>query len=230
MCGGTLTPCQENMSYEGLSPRVRGNPPGGTAPGVARRSIPACAGEPHSERGKNADSGVYPRVCGGTRRRAVFRCGFGGLSPRVRGNLLQPALNPVPVGSIPACAGEPICDTRAPTTAWVYPRVCGGTARLTDSLASPAGLSPRVRGNRHGRMEKVAHAGSIPACAGEPMHQRSVAPSQRVYPRVCGGTAPARGPGVKQGGLSPRVRGNPPGNVAQPAAPGSIPACAGEPH
>ena len=52
----------------------------------------------------------------------------------------------------------------------------------------------------------------------------------KVYPRVCGGTTlvwPAAQPAI---GLSPRVRGN----LSTPAAagqdPGSIPACAGEPH
>ena len=50
-----------------------------------------------------------------------------------------------------------------------------------------------------------------------------------VYPRVCGGTAYAELAYYGDGGLSPRVRGNP--RAAGPAAAGawSIPACAGEP-
>ena len=52
----------------------------------------------------------------------------------------------------------------------------------------------------------------------------------QVYPRVCGGTA-CGGSGVALlAGLSPRVRGNQcrPAHTGQ--NPGSIPACAGEPH
>ena len=34
--------------------------------GVKLRSIPACAGEPGAADMRRADSGVYPRLCGGT--------------------------------------------------------------------------------------------------------------------------------------------------------------------
>ena len=46
VCGGTDFDIQALIDYQGLSPRVRGNPtehPGSTQP---ERSIPACAGEP----------------------------------------------------------------------------------------------------------------------------------------------------------------------------------------
>ena len=52
---------------------------------------------------------------------------------------------------------------------WVYPRVCGG---------NPA--PPFVR---------AAAAGSIPACAGEPITVKGGCTIGTVYPRVCGGTA-----------------------------------------
>ncbi len=51
----------------------------------------------------------------------------------------------------------------------------------------------------------------------------------RVYPRVCGGTVSIKTPGSVDGGLSPRVRGNPLPPGPRPALGGSIPACAGEP-
>ena len=51
-----------------------------------------------------------------------------------------------------------------------------------------------------------------------------------VYPRVCGGTAPAPGSDTAAMGLSPRVRGNR-GDASEALLPfGSIPACAGEPR
>ena len=49
-------------------------------------SIPACAGEPPIGAPRQPDSGVYPRVCGGTWRVRTLGRGFAGLSPRVRGN------------------------------------------------------------------------------------------------------------------------------------------------
>ena len=50
----------------------------------------------------------------------------------------------------------------------VYPRVCGGTLRITPELHVDNGLSPRVRGN----LEKGAGRDEV----------------AQVYPRVCGGT------------------------------------------
>ena len=50
-----------------------------------------------------------------------------------------------------------------------------------------------------------------------------------VYPRACGGTSTARSSLLKQRGLSPRVRGNPPEPLAMILLLRSIPARAGEP-
>ena len=72
---------------------------------------------------------------------------------------------------------------------WVYPRVCGGTPADFAFYWSTAGLSPRVRGNQlHGITGSLGQ-GSIPACAGEPRVVPFSSLQQRVYPRVCGGTA-----------------------------------------
>ena len=51
-----------------------------------------------------------------------------------------------------------------------------------------------------------------------------------VYPRVCGGTASPLRVSASIKGLSPRVRGNRIGSLAEANGDGSIPACAGEPH
>ena len=91
------------------------------------------------------------------------------------------------------------------------------------------GLSPRVRGNLPTTSIPPACPGSIPACAGEPNPHQPGANALKVYPRVCGGTAAIAARHCYTAGLSPRVRGNPPVAPAGPVAPGSIPACAGEP-
>ncbi len=208
---------------------MRGNPIASAIRSTPTRSIPACAGEPSSQRFSPGARTVYPRVCGGT-------CGQGslvslkpGLSPRVRGNPSPAAVAGPPVGSIPACAGEPTSHIPRQIVSAVYPRVCGGTRSCHFHFLTQAGLSPRVRGNRRCLRRRAGRSGSIPACAGEPRWPGGVSGSRWVYPRVCGGTtgsANARGTAC---GLSPRVRGNPLSAAARIAPFGSIPACAGEP-
>ena len=73
----------------------------------------------------------------------------------------------------------------------VYPRVCGGTTPPVTIVQLPAGLSPRVRGNRLAGAESQKDRGSIPACAGEPRAIFCLVLIVRVYPRVCGGTGAA---------------------------------------
>ena len=111
----------------------------------------------------------------------------------------------------------------------VYPRVCGGTTTCTRLGGLLAGLSPRVRGNRHLKRCGVLRGGSIPACAGEPRGRCSRRRGRRVYPRVCGGTSYSAFPRKPGWGLSPRVRGNRTQRPTGRTLDGSIPACAGEP-
>ena len=189
VCGGTRPAFPFPFPFPGLSPRVRGNPsrPSGI---ISRQwSIPACAGEPDCDGGDDGDAGVYPRVCGGTVRRAWRRCCRIGLSPRVRGNPDWRMSSGFRRRSIPACAGEPPSGGGAGRPRMVYPRVCGGTLLGQLIVVRVTGLSPRVRGNQ----QRVAHVAggdrSIPACAGEPLPQHPEGKRVRVYPRVCGGTA-----------------------------------------
>ena len=167
VCGGTYGRPRRAMGSVGLSPRVRGNRVKTNRTGLAWRSIPACAGEPCCLSSEGTLP-VYPRVCGGTQPQTYSQAPPAGLSPRVRGNLIQLSLREPILGSIPACAGEPPCPESSLRTGRVYPRVCGGTrshGRATERLR---GLSPRVRGNRNSPIWLQAQHRSIPACAGEP--------------------------------------------------------------
>ena len=168
VCGGTDRPVLESGRQKGLSPRVRGNRSPRCLAGERVRSIPACAGEPPPSILTPARRPVYPRVCGGTTCCIRNWVDGEGLSPRVRGNR---GTRRRPAGrrrSIPACAGEPDPDKGKIPCPWVYPRVCGGTPSGGGDTGQPAGLSPRVRGNRVGRPALDDVARSIPACAGEP--------------------------------------------------------------
>ena len=131
VCGGTLACGDDKTRHSGLSPRVRGNQRWRPGQPSSRRSIPACAGEPGPPPWFCWAGWVYPRVCGGTAVGILAVAGGSGLSPRVRGN---PAGSPGyarRLGSIPACAGEPASMSAGRMSRAVYPRVCGGTPKLT---------------------------------------------------------------------------------------------------
>ena len=210
VCGGTGPGKSPTLPTLGLSPRVRGEPP---AASVARCPLR-----------------VYPRVCGGTPGTAALPRRWRGLSPRVRGNPQASTAVTGNIGSIPACAGEPLPPLLPGQQHAVYPRVCGGTGGRRFGLASHQGLSPRVRGNLRGMRGGRQAGGSIPACAGEPRRRRSAPPRPGVYPRVCGGTEVGDEAAPFVWGLSPRVRGNPGWRIDASPTDRSIPACAGEPR
>ena len=154
---------------------------------------------------------------------------YGGLSPRVRGSRPLSGVAAVDVGSIPACAGEPVLAYATPGTSGVYPRVCGGAPTRCSQETIRGGLSPRVRGSPHALQPGDDPRGSIPACAGEPPRAAARRRSEGVYPRVCGGAPTRCSQETIRGGLSPRVRGSRPLSGVAAVDVGSIPACAGEP-
>ena len=147
VCGGTFPYESKDEALKGLSPRVRGNPSVQGDTLCNMRSIPACAGEPIPAPAHHPAPRVYPRVCGGTARPRWWHTRAGGLSPRVRGNPGERQAGHEAIGSIPACAGEPLVRTQIPQLVQVYPRVCGGTRLYQGPEAGERGLSPRVRGN-----------------------------------------------------------------------------------
>ena len=91
----------------------------------------------------------------------------------------------------------------------VYPRLCGGTARIIVARRALAGLSPLVRGNQPKPQAQALLRRSIPACAGEPGAWGFRLAYAAVYPRLCGGTIAEYEAKRFQRGLSPLVRGNP---------------------
>ena len=229
VCGGTPVHTLRATRPYGLSPRVRGNHGDAIIAERLGGSIPACAGEPTLAAYLGCPTAVYPRVCGGTVKVNRRLLPGQGLSPRVRGNLIQASRTSITRRSIPACAGEPPAISLTTGIIKVYPRVCGGTRPTGIALPPPRGLSPRVRGNPYRGCRGVRYRGSIPACAGEPRLAGKTLRPRRVYPRVCGGTWGCTSGYARGRGLSPRVRGNPWFTMRRACFLGSIPACAGEP-
>ena len=228
-CGGTLPRSPRTRGSAGLSPRLRGNRCQAFVPPAHVGSIPAPAGEPWKLARLRKHGAVYPRACGGTPLMRLMPFSKPGLSPRLRGNRDGRALGAVVYRSIPAPAGEPPAFRQSRRAGPVYPRACGGTSHSGGGKAILTGLSPRLRGNQHQNQGQQQYPRSIPAPAGEPDPDNLRSPPSRVYPRACGGTLPASRSDTAEGGLSPRLRGNPSGTFATSAATGSIPAPAGEP-
>ena len=140
VCGGAMKAIDLHAV---VYPRVCG---GAADARLDNGSIPACAGEPTVShlaglipalRGRSTGARrVYPRVCGGAAPSSYKS---------------RP-----PVGSIPACAGEPspVCP-RGSTDGGSIPACAGEPWR------GPSVTCPNLRRSR-------LAGGSIPACAGEP--------------------------------------------------------------
>ena len=110
-----------------------------------------------------------------------------------------------------------------------YPRAGGGTADSRPLSIRASGLSPRRRGNPHGRRHGDGAQGPIPAQAGEPVGAGARRHQGLAYPRAGGGTV-ASTEGTPRGkGLSPRRRGNHRAREPCRNDQGPIPAQAGEP-
>ena len=106
-CGGTQSALIHRGYELGLSPRVRGNRHSWSTTAMLNRSIPARAGEPPPTHSRAGSLRVYPRACGGTGMTTDHWGSQWGLSPRVRGNLVQSGVIVGINRSIPARAGEP---------------------------------------------------------------------------------------------------------------------------
>ena len=227
---GNLYMVAARLPFSRSIPRLRGNRSRGPASTPWRRSIPAPAGEPSTGGCTGTKSRVYPRACGGTTMGTGSMRYLTGLSPRLRGNLLNNVEDMTLRGSIPAPAGEPFPDGVAGPRPGVYPRACGGTAWAPGTAQVGGGLSPRLRGNHGFAADRDGRGGSIPAPAGEPPTSGMAARPCRVYPRACGGTPAHTTIRLLYLGLSPRLRGNRPAGPRGPGRGRSIPAPAGEPQ
>ena len=135
----------------------------------------------------------------------------------------------MPLGPIPACAGEPDQTWRKVRAYGAYPRLRGGTEPTFNGLFSVEGLSPLARGNPVLGQRRLEPVRPIPACAGEPRPPLRRRGAAWAYPRLRGGTTGSARLLILKPGLSPLARGN-----RLPLPPrwtswGPIPACAGEP-
>ena len=130
-----------------------------------------------------------------------------GSSPRVRGTCFSRLPLWLPLGIIPACAGNILRVSSSYRGLRDHPRVCGEHRELTDLKPAGQGSSPRVRGTCRYIDIYYAGGGIIPACAGNMRRQMRLPPACRDHPRVCGEHVPLNPRKGYKMGSSPRVRG-----------------------
>ena len=104
----------------------------------------------------------------------------------------------------------------------------GGNASGLTRICTRSGLSPRGRGKLCSSVSKRPPVRSIPAWAGETVHDRGQLAGRGVYPRVGGGNLLDMPLAASRLGLSPRGRGKPSAPPLSPKSDRSIPAWAGE--
>ena len=172
--GGSVVVRQHFALDCGLSPPTRGIPQYPRPRRSRRRSIPAYAGDPSAAAGYRVDTGVYPRLRGGSRTDIPNASAITGLSPPTRGIRVKPCDHVVKPRSIPAYAGDPVRRQLVVHLEQVYPRLRGGSHRSCDASAALIGLSPPTRGILALDDFGNALAGSIPAYAGDPLTFRYV--------------------------------------------------------
>ena len=126
-CGATINAARNMRAGWGLSPRMRGNQANRQGWTRLKRSIPAHAGQPPKRKPEVVYIPVYPRACGATQRHPWHALLVQGLSPRMRGNLLNRRSRQWSRRSIPAHAGQPAVSIRYGAPRAVYPRACGAT-------------------------------------------------------------------------------------------------------
>src|SRR5690606_20523685 len=162
------------------SPRVRGNPLCIRGDIAMKGPIPAGAGEPVLVSAVARRGRAYPRGRGGTAGTTSAGAGAAGRSPRARGNVPLGRHAGGVSGPTPAGAAEPRVHPLRGQGRRAYPRGCGGTCNREGTAMTFPGLSPRVRGNLPALMKFAAHAGPIPAGAGEPNGRGRNAPAPRA--------------------------------------------------
>ncbi len=191
----------------GSSPRVRGTRRGDLAPHVARRFIPARAGNARRLFDVDRRDAVHPRACGEHAECDHLMGDRDGSSPRVRGTLF------------------PFRTLRMPHP--VHPRACGEHDAPRARPCCRLGSSPRVRGTRRQPGPAGRHPRFIPARAGNTAALQNGFGPSAVHPRACGEHSERFNASLPHIGSSPRVRGTRAEGLPDLDPPRFIPARAG---
>ena len=150
----------------GSSPRLRGTHLRRDPDRAPEGIIPALAGNTPYRSSRRAPMRDHPRACGEHSGDNTNRIELIGSSPRLRGTPVSISLMRPPPGIIPALAGNTPPSRTAWSRPWDHPRACGEHEAVRVIGYGEVGSSPRLRGTHPGSEIEPAHAGIIPALAG----------------------------------------------------------------
>ena len=166
-CGENTFVAWFGTMHGGSSPRMRGKLVNRHVAVQHDGLIPAHAGKTSWSRIRRPRLPAHPRACGENMISTKGTAKSEGSSPRMRGKPNEGIRGIAESGLIPAHAGK---TGRLPENAytwWAHPRACGENLSRDDSLKSPAGSSPRMRGKRAQERREFLELGLIPAHAGK---------------------------------------------------------------
>ena len=184
----------------------------GTAPlrgimAMARRFIPAHAGNrPRPARTPRVIA-VHPRACGEQRLVALGRHPHRGSSPRMRGTGLVDRPVQALRRFIPAHAGNRPGRRCPERPCSVHPRACGEQLEHVRGASALRGSSPRMRGTGQAGCRSRYQGRFIPAHAGNRNRHGSAVERGPVHPRACGEQLQRLLAMMGVTGSSPRMRG-----------------------
>ncbi len=164
--GERISALRAAISAAGSSPRGRGTREPLRGSDLARRFIPAGAGNASASARLSNTASVHPR--GGGERSVPLNPekGCDGSSPRGRGTLFVRWQAIAVARFIPAGAGNAHFSANSRVSVSVHPRGGGERTARISCTRQNGGSSPRGRGTPHSARTKPAHLRFIPAGAG----------------------------------------------------------------
>ena len=172
--------------YSGSSPLTRGTPRGRERPGLARRFIPAHAGNTGGRASCRCPGSVHPRSRGEHTYSWAASAMVGGSSPLTRGTRLATHRRRLDGRFIPAHAGNTVTRYLLQIEPTVHPRSRGEQLSEGGHAAFTLGSSPLTRGTQRESARKAALRRFIPAHAGNTPQQVGHWSIPSVHPRSRG--------------------------------------------
>ena len=145
---------------------MRGTPATGSRQANSRGIIPAHAGNTQQDTNPSSQSWDHPRTCGEHWCEDKRSDTVKGSSPHMRGTPRLSSPSSVPVGIIPAHAGNTKDATTDTAADGDHPRTCGEHALSAANPGQMVGSSPHMRGTRRGFSIVFDPPRIIPAHAG----------------------------------------------------------------
>ncbi len=166
-CGANVAVDPLAQGAGGSSPRMRGKLGVILFQKLAKRIIPAHAGQTARHSTPCNGTPNHPRACGANSGVMVRRHMSVGSSPRMRGKPCGPHACRHRTRIIPAHAGQTVLDTRLCMCHTDHPRACGANTKVKHIVFDAIGSSPRMRGKLWDALVVCAAQRIIPAHAGQ---------------------------------------------------------------